>query len=78
MFISVKKELLKRHVLHEVAHTRHPARLVVISLLYLKTDSRRQLDNSLSNTVLFCAFYKKSSASELFKFCPSPKVLLFA
>ena len=45
----------------------HPARLVVISLLivlYLKTDSRCQLNNSLINTILFCAFYKKSSASK--------------
>ena len=68
MYISVNKELLKTLFARVSAY--HPAHLVVVSLLYLKTDSRCQLNNSLINTILFYAFYKKSSASkELHQTC---------
>ena len=72
MYISVNKELLKRHIFARSAHTIRLALQFIISLLYhsVKTDSRRQLNNSLINTILFCAFYKKSSASkELHQTC---------
>ena len=68
MYISIDEELLKDIFCTRYAY--HPAHLAVISLLYLKTDSRRQLNNSLINTILFCAFYKTLSASkELHQTC---------